>query len=79
MTSAINKIAGEIVTASKRRIVSFNVKNFKRFKFFEVKDIGQFNLIVGDNNVGKTSFLEALPPIMRNASNTLLRCCLRME
>lgn len=38
----------------------FRVKNFKRFKDLEVKDIGQFNLVLGDNNVGKTSFLEAL-------------------
>jgi AAA15 family ATPase/GTPase len=38
----------------------FKVQNFKRFKELEVKDIGQFNLVLGDNNVGKTSFLEAL-------------------
>ena len=38
----------------------FKVNNFKKFKSLEVKDIGQFNLIVGDNNVGKTSFLESL-------------------
>src|SRR5690606_13794786 len=38
----------------------FKVENFKKFDSLEVKDIGQFNLIVGDNNVGKTCFLEAL-------------------
>ncbi len=38
----------------------FKVENFKRFESFEMDDIGQFNLIVGDNNVGKTSVLEAL-------------------
>ncbi|WP_421893542.1 AAA family ATPase [Marinoscillum sp.] len=38
----------------------FRVKNFKRFQDLEVKDIGQFNLVLGDNNVGKTSLLEAL-------------------
>jgi len=38
----------------------FRVKNFKRFRDLEVKDIGQFNLVLGDNNVGKTSLLEAL-------------------
>jgi AAA15 family ATPase/GTPase len=38
----------------------FKVENFKRFDSLEVKDIGQFNLVVGDNNVGKTSLLEAL-------------------
>ncbi len=38
----------------------FKVENFKKFDSLEVNDIGQFNLIVGDNNVGKTCFLEAL-------------------
>ena len=35
------------------------IQNFKRFEDLEVKDMGLFNLVVGDNNVGKTSFLEA--------------------
>ena len=43
-----------------RHITSFKVENFKRFESFEMNDLGQFNLIVGDNNVGKTSVLEAL-------------------
>ncbi|GEM55568.1 hypothetical protein B0A58_14445 [Flavobacterium branchiophilum NBRC 15030 = ATCC 35035] len=38
----------------------FKVENFKKFDALEVNDIGQFNLIVGDNNVGKTCLLEAL-------------------
>lgn len=38
----------------------FKIQNFKKFDSLEVNDIGQFNLIVGDNNVGKTCFLEAL-------------------
>jgi len=38
----------------------FKVENFKRFESFEMENIGQFNLIVGDNNVGKTTVLEAL-------------------
>lgn len=41
-------------------LTSFTVENFKRFEHFEMNNIGQFNLIVGDNNVGKTSVLEAL-------------------
>ena len=43
-----------------QHLTYFKVENFKRFDALEVNDIGQFNLIVGDNNVGKTSFLEAL-------------------
>lgn len=38
----------------------FSIKNFKKFEFLEVENIGQFNLIVGDNNIGKTCLLEAL-------------------
>ena len=38
----------------------FRIKNFKRFNDLKINDIGQFNLILGDNNVGKTSLLEAL-------------------
>lgn len=38
----------------------FKVENFKSFGSLELNDIGQFNLISGDNNVGKTSLLEAL-------------------
>ncbi|MEA3452218.1 MAG: AAA family ATPase [Bacteroidota bacterium] len=36
------------------------IHNFRRFKQITLSNIGQFNLIVGDNNVGKTSLLEAL-------------------
>lgn len=38
----------------------FKVENFKCFEAFEMEDIGQFNLIFGDNNTGKTTVLEAL-------------------
>lgn len=44
----------------KQHITYFKVENFKKFESLEVKNIGQFNLIVGDNNVGKTCLLEAL-------------------
>jgi len=43
-----------------KHLTYFKVENFKRFDSLEVSDIGQFNLIVGDNNVGKTTLLEAL-------------------
>ncbi|MBK8425752.1 MAG: AAA family ATPase [Lewinellaceae bacterium] len=45
---------------SAEHLTYFKVENFKRFDSLELTDIGQFNLIVGDNNVGKTSVLEAL-------------------
>jgi len=43
-----------------KHLTYFKVENFKCFDSFEMEDIGQFNLILGDNNVGKTSVLEAL-------------------
>ena len=45
---------------SAEHLTYFKVENFKRFDSLELTDIGQFNLIVGDKNVGKTSVLEAL-------------------
>lgn len=36
------------------------IKNFKRFKELKIHNVGRINLITGDNNVGKTSLLEAL-------------------
>jgi ABC-type cobalamin/Fe3+-siderophores transport system ATPase subunit len=36
------------------------IENFRQFESITLEDIGQFNLILGDNNVGKTSLLEAL-------------------
>lgn len=36
------------------------VRHFKKFKELDIPNIGQFNLILGDNNSGKTTLLEAL-------------------
>ncbi len=41
-------------------------QNFKRFTDLAISDLGQFNLIVGDNNVGKTSVLEGLIPEIKS-------------
>lgn len=38
----------------------FKVENFKCFNSIELNDIGLINIITGDNNVGKSSLLEAL-------------------
>ncbi len=38
----------------------FKVENFKCLSALELKNIGKFNLILGDNNVGKSTVLEAL-------------------
>ncbi|MBS1572405.1 MAG: ATP-binding protein [Bacteroidetes bacterium] len=40
-------------------IAKYEIKNFKKFDFLEIDNIGQINLITGDNNVGKTCLLES--------------------
>ena len=39
---------------------SFEIHNFRLFRHLEIKKLARVNLIVGKNNVGKTSLLEAL-------------------
>ena len=39
---------------------SIRVKNWKGLKSLEMQNLGKINLLVGANNVGKTSFLEIL-------------------
>jgi predicted ATP-dependent endonuclease of OLD family len=36
------------------------IENFRCFKSFELNHLGKVNLLVGENNSGKTSILEAL-------------------
>ncbi len=45
---------------SDKHLTYFKVEGFKNFTSLELNDIGLFNVIVGDNNVGKTNLLEAL-------------------
>ena len=54
-----------------QHLTYFKVENFKKFDSLEVKDIGQFNLIVGDNNVGKTCLLEALSLYDEKENNSI--------
>ncbi|MDR1011984.1 MAG: AAA family ATPase [Opitutaceae bacterium] len=39
---------------------SIQITNFRGFENLELKDLGRINLIVGRNNTGKTSLLEAI-------------------
>jgi AAA15 family ATPase/GTPase len=39
---------------------SLTIKNFRCFEEFELKQLGRVNLLVGKNNSGKTSVLEAI-------------------
>ncbi|MCI5132154.1 MAG: hypothetical protein D3904_11695, partial [Candidatus Electrothrix sp. EH2] len=41
-------------------IEELEIKNFRGFSEYRIKDVGQVNLLVGTNNCGKTSILEAV-------------------
>lgn len=43
-----------------KHLSSVKIENYKRFNSLEINNLGQFNLVVGDNNTGKTCLLEAL-------------------
>jgi ABC-type branched-subunit amino acid transport system ATPase component len=42
------------------RIKSLSIQDFRGFRRFEMNDLGRINLIVGTNNSGKTTVLEAI-------------------
>jgi AAA15 family ATPase/GTPase len=46
------------------RIKSLSIQDFRGFRRFDMKDIGRINLIVGTNNCGKTTVLEAINVLM---------------
>lgn len=39
---------------------SLEIRNFRGFQHLQIERFGRINLIVGKNNIGKTSFLEAI-------------------
>ncbi len=51
---------------------SLQIKNFRSLKDFQVSRLGHVNLIVGKNNSGKSSVLEALRIFAGNAQRNLL-------
>lgn len=51
---------------------SLEIKNFRAFKHLRIEQLGRVNLIVGKNNVGKTSVLEALRLYAERGSISLI-------
>jgi len=45
---------------AKKFVEQIRIKNFRCFDFLKVENLKRINLIGGDNNVGKSAFLEAL-------------------
>lgn len=48
------------------------IKNYRAFKDFSIDGLARVNLIVGDNNAGKTSFLEAVYLLKAQNDSTAL-------
>ncbi|MBE9126628.1 MULTISPECIES: AAA family ATPase [unclassified Coleofasciculus] len=51
---------------------SFQINNFRLFQHLEVGRLSRVNLVVGRNNAGKSTFLEAVELYASNASSTVL-------
>lgn len=51
---------------------SFEINNFRLFQHLKVEKLGRVNLIVGQNNSGKSTFLEAVELYASNADSTVL-------
>jgi len=51
---------------------SLEIENFRGFKHIDINRLGRVNLIVGKNNVGKSSLLEALAIYARKGAPSLL-------
>ncbi len=56
---------------------SLEIKNFRAFKHLRIEKLGRVNLIVGKNNVGKSSVLEALWLYARRGDPNLIWNVLR--
>ena len=41
-------------------INSIGIRGFRRFEEINLEGLGQINFVLGDNNIGKTSILEAI-------------------
>lgn len=57
------------------RINKINVKSFRGLLDLELNDLKRINVIVGDNNSGKTSFLECIKLISNPTINNAISMC----
>ena len=54
------------------RIQSLSIQDFRGFHRFEMKDLGRINLLVGTNNCGKTTVLEAINLLMAKGDTSAI-------
>ncbi len=67
----IKTIPTEIKRKTPNHFENLDIINFRKFKNLEIRNLGLVNLVVGDNNIGKTSFLESL--LFTNDKKTLIK------
>lgn len=60
-------------------LTDFQVQNFRSLQAFEIKGLSRVNLIVGGNNSGKTSILEAAEILLSGEARALWRVPDRRE
>ncbi|MDP3876463.1 MAG: AAA family ATPase [Methylobacter sp.] len=68
-TASIKQISTQL---GKQMLNSLEIKNFRALEYFKVAKLGRVNLIVGKNNSGKSTVLEALRIYAGNAYPKLL-------
>lgn len=59
------------------KLTSLHIQNFRGFRDLKIDQLGRVNLIVGKNNVGKTSLLEAIEFYARRGNADVLLRSLR--
>jgi AAA15 family ATPase/GTPase len=60
MSTAVLEVTEPVTTAQKLCLESLEIKNFRAFEELRIERLGRVNLFIGENNVGKSSLLEAL-------------------
>jgi AAA15 family ATPase/GTPase len=58
---------------------SLHIKNYRLFKDFKINSLKRVNLIMGKNNVGKTSLLEAIWLYIHQANPSAFELILRQR
>jgi AAA15 family ATPase/GTPase len=55
-----------------KRLGSLEIKNFRQLRDLSIQELGHVNLIVGGNNSGKSTLLEALRLFAGKAAPSLI-------
>lgn len=67
------------VMSSVERLSELHIQNFRCFKEFHATSLGDVNLLIGKNNGGKTTMLEAIEFSYQPYRQFFMSCCRRKE